>query len=101
MSSVTRIDWTVADGNVWTDESGEYDREASLEALAGQIHDALKAAYPTADVIVTRANVSGGARELVATSDDEDGYVDDATEERIKFIADSVWEAGEWYVEVA
>lgn len=98
MSNVIRIDWTVADGNVWTDEGPEWDREASLEALAGQIHDALRAAYPTADVNVMRANVSGGARELVATSDDEDGMVTDITEERIKFIADSVWEAGDWYV---
>ena len=98
MSSIIRIDWTVADGNVWTDESGEYDRESSLDLLAQQIADALRAAYPTAGVSVARANVSGAARELVATSDDEDGWVDEQTEEQIKAVADGVWEAGDWYV---
>jgi hypothetical protein len=101
MSNVTRIDWTVADGNVWTDDSGDYDMEASLDSLAEQILEALKAAYPRASVTVTRENVSGAFRELRAYSDTEDGWVGDADLEDIRAVADGVWAADDWYVKAS
>ena len=98
MSNVTRIDWTVADGNVWADDSGEYDMEASLDHLAEMIEDALCEAYPQATVTVRRENVCGGVRELAVETDDEYGIVDDEIEDEIKAVADDIWAGAGWYV---
>lgn len=98
MSNVTRIDWTVADGNVWTGDVDGYDMEASLDLLHRQILDALHEAYPKATVTVTRQNAGGGVRELDVETDDECGIVDDETEGEIKAVANAIWEAGDWYV---
>ena len=98
MSNVIRIDWTVADGNVWTDERPEWDREASLDHLAEMIEDELAKAYPGVTVAVRRENVCGAVRELqVATesyplSPDDDMFIE------IKTVADDVWAGGGWYV---
>lgn len=101
MSNVIRIDWTVADGNVWTGDVDGYDMEASLDLLQQQILDALHEAYPKATVTVTRQNVSGGVRELGVETDDEYGIVEDETEDEIKAVANAIWETGDWYVEAA
>lgn len=100
MSTITRIDYTVADGNAWTEDEG-YDMDSSLDRLAEQIDAALTAAYPQATVTVTRENAGGAVRELRAESDDDDGFVDDDTQDEIKAVANGVWEAGDWYVEAA
>lgn len=97
MSTITTINWTVADGNCWTEDEG-YDMDASLDLLVRLTANALQAAYPQAAVTVRRENVGGGVRALEAYSDDEDGYVDDEAREAIIDTANAVWEAGDWYV---
>lgn len=97
MSTITRISWTVADGNCWTEDEG-YDEDASLDLLVRLTEEALKAAYPEAEVTVRRENVGGGVRALEAYSDEDDGYVDDEAREQIREIADAVWAGGDWYV---
>ncbi|MBP9201821.1 MAG: hypothetical protein KBF47_17525 [Gemmatimonadales bacterium] len=101
MSTITRIDYTVADGNVWTEEGDKYDMEASLDLLAEQIRDALRREYPEAVLMVTRENASGAVRAVRAESDDDDYGVGPASDDRLEQIAavaDAVWEAGDWYV---
>jgi hypothetical protein len=97
MSNVIRIDYTLADGNVWTEDGDQYDSEASLDLLAQRIADALRAAYPLASVTVTRENASGAVRVLDVETDDEYGIVEDDQLEEISAVADAVWEAGDWY----
>lgn len=99
MSNVTRIDWTVADGNVWGDEDFQgHDREASLNNLVTMTEAALHEAYPQATITVIRANIGGAVEELYCESDDEDGWVDDETREQIKAVANSAWDTGRWPV---
>ena len=99
MSTIIRIDYTLADGNVWTEDGdSEYNSEASLDLLAERIAGALREAYPTASVTVTRENASGAVRVLDVETDDEYGIVEDDQEEQIAAVADAVWEAGDWYV---
>lgn len=94
---ITRIQYTIADGNVWTNES-DYDMVASLTRLAEQTEQALRTAYPEADVTVARVNASGAVRVVRAESDYDDGYVSDNEIDTIETIAARVWETGDWYV---
>lgn len=100
MTTITSIDYIIADGNVWdySPESAEYDMGASLDLLAQQIADALGKAYPQASVTVTRENASGGVRVLDVETDDEYGIVEDDQLEQIAAVADAVWSDGNWYV---
>lgn len=97
MSTITRISWTVADGNCWTEDEG-YDEDASLNLLVRLTEEALRAAYPEAEVTVRRENVGGGVRALEAYSDEPDGYVDDDAREAIIDTANAVWYTDAWYV---
>lgn len=94
---ITKIRWTIAEGNVFSDDLGELDRERSLERLRDWIRRELQAAYPEAEIEVRRENVDGAVEELEAQSDDPDGYVDEFAQEAIRAIADEVW-AGDWEV---
>ena len=98
MSNVIRINYALADGNVWTEDGDEYDSEASLDLLAQQIADALGKAHPQASITVTRENASGAVRVLDVETDDKYGIVEDDRLEQIAAVADAVWEAGDWYV---
>lgn len=94
---ITKIRWTIAEGNVFSDDLGELDRERSLGQLQERILQALAEAYPGAEIEVGRANVEGAAEELEAQSDEPDGYVHEDELEVIRAIADEVW-AGDWEV---
>lgn len=96
----TSIQYMIADGNAWTDET-DYDANASLNRLAELVEQALRGAYPEADVMVTRERVSGAVRTVwVYQTTEEYGEepADDDLVEQIEAIADRVWEAGDWYV---
>lgn len=100
---ITRIQYTIADGNAWTDET-DYDANASLTRLAELTEQALRGAYPEADVTVTRERVSGAVRAVRAyqtTEEYGEEPADDGLVEQIAAIADRVWEAGDWYVKAA
>lgn len=104
MSTISQIDYVIADGNVWTDDSGEYDSEASLDLLADQILQALHGAYPQAAITVTRENAMGGVRAVQAYSTSEEYGEEPATDdevEQIAAVADGVWSDDAWYVKAA
>lgn len=94
---ITEIRWTIAEGNVFCDDTGQLDRELSLDNLRQEILLAMRAAYPDAVVYVERQNVSGAAEELRAKSDAPDGYVEEDDLENIRAVADAVW-ARDWEV---
>lgn len=96
----TSIQYMIADGNAWTDET-DYDANASLNRLAELTEEALRSAYPEADVTVTRERVSGAARAVrayQATEERGEEPVGDDLAEQIAAIADGVWADGGWYV---
>lgn len=95
---ITEIRWTIAEGNVFSDDTGELDRERSLAGLQQGILEALSAAYVNAVVEVERENVSGAIEELRARSDEPDGFVGETELEEIRVLADEVWAAGDWMV---
>jgi hypothetical protein len=102
-ASIFRIDYTIADGNVWDDspESADFDRESSLNHLAEMIDDALHAEYPDAAVNVERVNASGAVcyvRAWQTSVEYGDEPADDGLLEQIAAVADDVWVGGGWYV---
>lgn len=103
MGTITRIDYIIADGNVWTDDNGEYDSESSLGKLADQILAALREAYPRARVTVRRENAGGAVMAVQAESDGDYGIepASDDQLEQIAAVADAVWSDDNWYVKVA
>lgn len=94
---ITEIRWTIAEGNVFCDDTGQLDRELSLDNLRQEILLAMGAAYPDAVVYVERQNASGAVEELRAKSDAPDGYVGEDDLENIRAVADAVW-ARDWEV---
>jgi hypothetical protein len=94
---ITEIRWTIAEGNVFCDDTGQLDRELSLDNLRQEILLAMRAAYPDAVVYVERQNASGAVEELQAKSDAPDGYVEEDDLENIRAVADAVW-ARDWEV---